>query len=106
MPGYILALLVILLTAAYDAKFTASKLAIYGEHIELNPTIRRLVRRYGPRLGTWLGVGIPTAVIAVIGWWIPFLAVFVAGARTTLCAFQVLESSRPQARNPNEGPRE
>ena len=94
MPGYVLALLVILATAAYDANFTAKRLAIYGEHIELNSTIRRLVRRYGPKLGTWLGVGIPTAIIAVIGWWIPFLTTFVAGARTTLCAFQVLESSR------------
>jgi hypothetical protein len=74
--------------AFYDAKLTESRMVQHGIEVELNPLIKRFCRRIGIKWGVYLGIGVPTLLYAVLGFYWPLLLAFVVGTRFTLYLFQ------------------
>jgi hypothetical protein len=79
----------LLLLAFLDAEFTKRKLSELGVEVELNPVIRGLSRLLGIRIGVDLGIVLPTGALAIVGWYHPWLLLYVLGVRSCLFLFQL-----------------
>jgi hypothetical protein len=85
----IILLAIFLALAAFDAAYTTRMLSKHGVAIELNPTIPWLAARFGLSAGVWLGVMIPTLVIAALAFMVPPLLAVMVPARALLCGMQL-----------------
>jgi hypothetical protein len=75
-----------LLLALYDIRATE----LYGHERELNPLVRRLIQKWGPRQGAVVGIGVPTLlwILACVGFDSPTVLALYTGSRFTLAKFQ------------------
>jgi hypothetical protein len=85
----IILLAIFLALAVSDAAYTTRMLSKHGVAIELNPAIQRLAARFGLVAGVWLGVMIPTLVIAALAFLVPPLLAVMVPARALLCGMQL-----------------
>lgn len=85
----LLALAILLGTAAFDIVFTERKLREYGIKAEVNRFIELLARHLPLDWAIRIGIGVPTAVIAFFGLSFPPLLFFMSGARASFCMNQI-----------------
>lgn len=78
---------IFLLLAFLDAEFTKQKIAMFGLEVELNKTIKWLVKLLG-FAGVDLGIVVPTGILGIAGWYYPQLLAFLIGVRFCLFLFQ------------------
>lgn len=92
--GTLLSLVILLATACSDATFTEKRLSQIGIQAEVNQFICLLERRMPLSWAVWLGIGIPTALIAIFGVFVSqWVLTFVAGMRSTLWLLQRIQKA-------------
>lgn len=80
--------LAFLALALFDIWFTVKRIPQLGIEAELNPIIRSLSKRFGIKLGTYVGVLIPTVFVIALGFDFPSILLVIFGCRLTMGSFQ------------------
>jgi hypothetical protein len=85
----LIAVVLYVLLALFDAWFTTKRLPVIGVEAELNPLARWAAFRFGIPIGIFFSVLIPTGlVLLLICHWL-WAMTFMLGCRTTMFAFQL-----------------